>query len=93
MMLTEECHADNRVSCCCLRPGDVLHAVPLALRAFAIASNVLFIVYAAGSDLAPILLLHALLLPINVWSLRRLLGSGVTIGRRLSRSGQFATGV
>jgi hypothetical protein len=66
---------------------------PLALRAFAIASNVLFIVYAAGSDLAPILLLHALLLPINVWSLRRLLGSGVTIGRRLSRSGQFATGV
>lgn len=66
---------------------------PLALRAFAIASNVLFIVYAAGSDLAPILLLHALLLPINVWSLRRLLGSGVATGRRLSRSGQLAPGV
>ena len=41
----------------------------MTLRAFAIASNFLFIVYAASADLLPILLLHAVLLPINGWSL------------------------
>ena len=33
----------------------------LALRAFAIASNVLFIIYGAGANLLPIVLLHAIL--------------------------------
>jgi hypothetical protein len=46
----------------------------MTLRAFAIASNFLFIVYAASADLLPILLLHAVLLPINGWSLGRILG-------------------
>ena len=46
------------------------HAVrPRRLRCYAIASNVLFIVYAAATGLVPILALHALLLPLN---LRRL---------------------
>jgi hypothetical protein len=44
------------------------------LRALAIVSNLLFIVYAASADLLPILLLHTVLLPINGWSLGRLLG-------------------
>lgn len=39
------------------------------LRGFAIASNLLFIVYAAGAGLLPILILHAVLLPVNCWSL------------------------
>ena len=52
----------------------------LALRSFAIASNVLFMVYAAQSNLAPILLLHALVLPINVWSLRTVIGTRATGG-------------
>lgn len=43
----------------------------MALRAFAIASNVLFIVYGAAAQLMPIVLLHAILLPINGWSLGR----------------------
>jgi hypothetical protein len=47
----------------------------IALRFSAIASNVLFIIYAAGSHLLPILLLHAILLPINGWSLGKLLGN------------------
>ena len=38
----------------------------IALRALAIASNVLFIAYAAGAHLPPVLILHALLLPINL---------------------------
>lgn len=36
------------------------------LRMAAICANVLFIVYAVGNDLFPILLLHAMLLPVNV---------------------------
>jgi hypothetical protein len=39
------------------------------LRAVAIASNVLFIAYALLADLPPVLLLHALLLPLNAWRL------------------------
>ena len=46
----------------------------LALRVFAIASNVLFIVYGAAADLPPIILLHAILLPINGWSLGAIVG-------------------
>lgn len=38
----------------------------IALRATAIASNLMFIGYAALADLSPVLLLHALLLPLNM---------------------------
>jgi len=44
-----------------------------ALRALAIASNLLFIAYAAGAHLPPVLILHALLLPINLLRLRQAL--------------------
>ena len=39
------------------------------LRAIAIASNVMFIAYASLAWLPPVLVLHALLLPINAWRL------------------------
>jgi hypothetical protein len=39
------------------------------LRAVAIASNVMFIAYALVAWLPPVLVLHALLLPLNVWRL------------------------
>jgi len=39
------------------------------LRAIAIVSNVLFIAYALLAWLPPVLVLHALLLPINAWRL------------------------
>ncbi|HSW24010.1 MAG TPA: hypothetical protein VLJ62_14695 [Burkholderiaceae bacterium] len=39
------------------------------LRALAIASNVLFIAYALVAGLPPVLVLHALLLPLNAWRL------------------------
>jgi hypothetical protein len=42
------------------------------LRIVAILSNVAFIVYAAIGGLAPVLVLHALLLPVNVVRLREL---------------------
>jgi hypothetical protein len=38
----------------------------LLLRGIAIASNILFIVYGTAAQLYPVLLLHALLLPINI---------------------------
>ena len=41
-----------------------------ALRLTAILSNVAFIIYAATNGLVPILALHLLLLPINVWRLQ-----------------------
>ena len=41
----------------------------VALRALAIASNVAFIGYAALAGISPVLLLHALLLPMNVYRL------------------------
>jgi hypothetical protein len=55
----------------------------LALRTFAILSNVLFIIYGAGAQLAPIVLLHSILLPINGWSLGRQWG-GPSLGRKLA---------
>jgi hypothetical protein len=42
-----------------------------ALRSAAIASNLMFIAYAATAHLMPVLILHALLLPLNVWRLRQ----------------------
>jgi hypothetical protein len=41
----------------------------VALRSVAIASNVAFIAYAGAAHLLPVLALHAVLLPINVWRL------------------------
>ena len=44
-----------------------------ALRSMAIASNLLFIAYAALAGLPPVLLLHALLLPLNLLRLCQVL--------------------
>ena len=41
----------------------------VALRLLAIGSNVAFIAYAMLAGIHPVLLLHALLLPMNVWRL------------------------
>jgi hypothetical protein len=41
-----------------------------ALRTFAIAGNLMFICYAAFAHLLPVLVLHAVLLPLNLWRLR-----------------------
>ena len=41
----------------------------VALRLLAIGSNVAFIAYALVAGIHPVLLLHALLLPMNVWRL------------------------
>ena len=41
----------------------------VALRAVAIASNVAFIGYAALAGISPVLVLHALLLPMNIYRL------------------------
>ena len=43
------------------------------LRALAIVSNLLFIAYAACAGLLPVLVLHALLLPLNAIRLRQAL--------------------
>jgi hypothetical protein len=47
-----------------------------ALRWMAIASNVAFIAYGYLDGLAPVLLLHALLLPVNFYRLAQAAGAG-----------------
>jgi hypothetical protein len=47
----------------------------VALRIVAMCSNVAFIVYGLGLDLAPVWLLHAVLLPLNAWRLLQALRS------------------
>lgn len=44
----------------------------LALRSFALLSNVLFIVYGLLAQVYPVFFLHLVLLPINIAKLRRL---------------------
>ena len=46
----------------------------VTLRCLAIASNLLFISYALSAYIAPVLILHLLLLPLNLWRLREVLG-------------------
>jgi hypothetical protein len=43
------------------------------LRSMALVSNLAFIAYGYLSDLMPILLLHAVLMPVNVYRLAQLL--------------------
>ena len=47
----------------------------VALRSVAIASNVTFIAYASAAHLLPVLLLHAALLPLNLWRLGQFFSS------------------
>ena len=46
-----------------------------ALRAVALISNVAFLVYGIGLNLVPVVLLHAILLPVNCWRLSQELGT------------------
>ena len=43
----------------------------IPLRLVAIASNIVYIAYSALAGLLPILVLHTLLLPLNIWRLIR----------------------
>lgn len=40
-----------------------------SLRVLAICSNVAFLVFASSMHLVPVIILHAVLLPLNVWRL------------------------
>ncbi|MEM9318617.1 MAG: hypothetical protein AAGA70_06390 [Pseudomonadota bacterium] len=41
----------------------------LALRVFALASNLVFITYGYLGDLEPVMFLHLMLLPLNTWQI------------------------
>jgi fatty acid desaturase len=57
-----------------------------ALRWVAIASNLAFIAYGYLGSLAPVLLLHLLLLPVNVYRLTQLRGAQASSARTEERS-------
>lgn len=44
----------------------------ISLRVAAIFSNVAFLAYGVGLGLGPVVLLHGILLPLNVWRLRQM---------------------
>jgi hypothetical protein len=48
----------------------------VSLRVMAIMSNIAFLIYGIGLGLAPVCLLHALLLPVNGWRLWQAIGIG-----------------
>jgi hypothetical protein len=43
----------------------------ISLRVAAIFSNVAFLAYGIGLGLGPVILLHGILLPLNIWRLRQ----------------------
>ena len=59
------------------------------LRAVAIASNLAFITYGALADIDPVLLLHALLLPTNIYRLMQAIHDE-HFSRTIDASAQFA---
>lgn len=61
------------------------------LRVLAMASNIAFIAYAARAGLHPVLLLHAVLLPLNLWRLLhgRWGASGPTLADQPTALGQL----
>lgn len=56
------------------------------LRSVAIASNLAFIVYGYLANLAPVLILHAVLLPINSFRLMQLCSTKTPRGEPAQRS-------
>jgi hypothetical protein len=48
----------------------------MTLRVLALCSNVAFVIYAVAASLWPILLLHAVMFPLNLVRLREALGAG-----------------
>ncbi len=52
-----------------------------ALRVVAIASNLTFLAYASAAHLPPVLVLHAALLPINLWRLWQCVGARAPLQR------------
>ncbi|CAM3089665.1 hypothetical protein LEAN103870_16190 [Legionella anisa] len=54
------------VACCLVLATFYVKRI-LTLRLIAICSNVAFILYALGSNLYPIFVLHSLLLPLNLY--------------------------
>ncbi|KTD74304.1 hypothetical protein [Legionella tucsonensis] len=54
------------VACCLVLATFYVKRI-LTLRLIAICSNVAFILYALGSTLYPIFVLHSLLLPLNLY--------------------------
>jgi len=65
----------------------------LPLRGLAIASNILFIVYGSAGELYPVLLLHALLLPINMSKIVQLVRKNRIDARAdICRAGPTKTG-
>ena len=61
----------------------------VTLRCLAIASNLLFISYALSAYIPPVLILHLLLLPLNLWRLREVLGRDTSSRNAAARGSRW----
>jgi hypothetical protein len=69
----------------------------IPLRLVAVCSNIAFLIYGLALGLAPVWLLHAVLLPINCWrlwegTLQPLFGRGLILSRIPGRAGRLLRG-
>ena len=48
----------------------------VSLRVAALASNCAFLAYGVGLNLGPVIVLHGILLPLNIWRLAQGIGTG-----------------
>jgi len=59
------------------------------LRCIALGSNVAFITYSAMLQLYPVLILHCILLPVNVWRLWEIMRLGKSVDKAIDDSKLF----
>jgi hypothetical protein len=64
---------------------------PLWMRSLAVCTNLAFITYGVLASLAPVLALHSLLLPINVWRYRQCSHAQRAGGVKTDRSPEAST--
>jgi hypothetical protein len=58
---------------------------PIRLRLFALASNIAFIAYGCFGEVYPVMLLHIVLVPINLFHLARLLQTSERMAMLMAR--------
>ena len=58
---------------------------PIRLRLFALASNIAFIAYGCYGEVYPVMVLHIVLMPINVFHLARLLRTSERMAMLVAR--------
>jgi len=60
----------------------------IALRVTAMLSNIAFLAYGISLELGPVVVLHGILLPLNIWRLRQLRRTCAPSDRKVAPTGK-----